>query len=41
MENKFNYSEKVRKELEQRAEKVKKVLEGKDKKIKDLEGQLH
>ena len=40
MENKFNYFEKVRKELEQGAEKVKKVLEGKDKKIKDLEGQL-
>ena len=40
MENKFNYFEKVRKELEQGAEKVKKVLEGKDKKIKDLKGQL-
>ena len=40
MENKFNYSKKVKKELKQGAEKVKKVLEGKDKKIKDLEGQL-
>ena len=36
METKFNYSEKVRKELEQGAERVKKVMEAKDKEIKDL-----
>ena len=40
METKFNYSEKVRKELEQGAERVKKVMEAKDKEIKDLKKQL-
>ena len=39
-ETKFNYSEKVRKELEQGAERVKKVMEAKDKEIKDLKKQL-
>ena len=39
METKFNYFEKVKKELEQGAERVKKVMEVKDKEIKDLKKQ--
>ena len=40
MEKKFDYSEKVRKKLEQETETKKKVLEDKEKEIQDLEEQL-
>ena len=39
-EKKFNLSEKVRKELEQRMEEVKKALEDKYKEVQDLKDQL-
>ena len=40
MEQKFNLSEKVRKELEQRTEKVRKAMEKKEKEIQDLKDKL-
>ena len=40
MEKKFDLSEKVRKELEQRTEEAKKALEDKDKEVQDLKDQL-
>uniref|UniRef100_A0A7N2R5B2 Uncharacterized protein n=1 Tax=Quercus lobata TaxID=97700 RepID=A0A7N2R5B2_QUELO len=40
MEKKFDLSEKVRKELEQKMEKVMKALEDKDKEVQDLKDQL-
>ena len=40
MENKFELSEKERKELEQSTEEVKKALEGKEKEIQDLKDGL-
>ena len=41
MENKFELSEKVRKDLEQSMEEAKKALEGKDKEIQDLKDRLY
>ena len=40
MDKKFDYSEKVRKELEQETETMKKVLEDRHKEIQDLKDQL-
>ena len=40
MEKKFDLSEKVRKELEQRMEEAKKALEDKDKEVQDLKDRL-
>ena len=40
MEKKFNLSEKVRKELEQRTEKARKAMEKKEKEIQDLKDKL-
>ena len=40
MEQKFNLSEKVRKELEQRMEEVRKAMEKKEKEIQDLKDKL-
>ena len=40
MEQKFNLSEKVRKELEQRTEKARKAMEKKEKEIQDLKDKL-
>ena len=40
MEQKFNISEKVRKELEQRTEEARKAMEKKEKEIQDLKDKL-